>query len=343
MSKTISNAIIFIFIFSLTSCGWLGLRDRSEDYLLSEETAPTVVPVEMDSAGLGQAYPIPQIEIDSGQLSSYEVPRPQAASVNTFEQLVKIQSFDERRWILINIAPGELWPRLRSVLNRSGVPSARAEGSSGLIETVWVTFNSDEENSHRFRFNITPGVQIDSTEISATHNQVARGEEESGQWPTTSDSDQRELDMMTLVANELAEESNFASVSLLAQDIGGSAKVDILSPKVADPYIRMKLGFDRSWASLVYSAERGGFTTIDKNRSQGELFVNYTEASSEEVGFFGRIFGGGKEQDIIEVNYQILVQTVGSDTEVRVVDAKGNSLTRVEALKLLTIVRSNLS
>ena len=149
--------------------------------------------------------------------------------------------------------------------------------------------------------------------------------------------------MMTLVANELAEESNFASVSLLAQDIGGSAKVDILSPKVADPYVRMKLGFDRSWASLVYSAERGGFTTIDKNRSQGVLFVNYTEASSEEAGFFGRIFGGGKEQDIIKANYQILVQTVGSDTEVRVVDAKGSSLTRVEALKLLTILRSNLS
>ena len=342
MSKIISNAIIFIFISSLTSCGWLGLRDRSGDYLLAEETAPTAVPVEMDSAGLGQAYPIPQIEIDSGQLSSYEVPRPQAASVNTFEQLVKIQSFDERD-SLINIAPGELWPRLRSVLNRSGVPSARAEGSSGLIETVWVTFNSDEENSHRFRFNITPGVQIDSTEISAIHNQVARGVEESGQWPTTSDSDQRELDMMTLVANELAEESNFASVSLLAQDIGGSAKVDILSPKVTDPYVRMKLGFDRSWASLVYSAERGGFTTIDKNRSQGVLFVNYTEASSEELGFFGRIFGGGKEQDIIKANYQILVQTVGSDTEVRVVDAKGSSLTRVEALKLLTILRSNLS
>ncbi|MBT5103938.1 MAG: outer membrane protein assembly factor BamC, partial [Porticoccaceae bacterium] len=183
MSKIISNAIIFIFIFSLTGCGWLGLRDRSEDYLLSEETAPTAVPAEMDSAGLGQAYPIPQIKTNSGQLSSYEVPRPQAASVNTFEQLVKIQSFDERRWILINIAPGELWPRLRSVLNRSGVPSARAEGSSGLIETVWVTFNSDQENSHRFRFSITPGVQIESTEISAIHNQVVRGEEESGQWP----------------------------------------------------------------------------------------------------------------------------------------------------------------
>jgi len=311
--------------------------------VLSEDMAPTVVPAEMDSVVLGQAYPIPQIKTNSEQLSSYDVPRPLAASVNTFEQLVKIQSFDERRWVLINIAPGELWPRLRGVLNRSGVPSALAEGSSGIIETVWVTFNSDEENSHRFRFNITPGVQVDSTEITALHNQVVRGSEEDGLWPETSDDDQRELDIMTLVANELAEESNFASVSLLAQDIGGSAKVDILSPQVADPYIRIKLGFDRSWASLVYSSDRGGFTTIDKDRSEGIIFVNFTEASSEEIGFFGKLFGGGKDEDIIKANYQVLMQAVGSDTEIRIVDDSGNGLTRADALRLLTVIRSNLS
>ena len=59
MSKIISNAIIFIFISSLTSCGWLGIRDRSGDYLLAEETEPTAVPVEIDCAGLGQASPGP--------------------------------------------------------------------------------------------------------------------------------------------------------------------------------------------------------------------------------------------------------------------------------------------
>jgi uncharacterized lipoprotein len=86
-----------------------------------------------------------------------------------------------------------------------------------------------------------------------------------------------------------------------------------------------------------------GLQQSTKTGAKAYFFVNYTEASSEEAGFFGRIFGGGKEQDIIKANYQILVQTVGSDTEVRVVDAEGSSLTRVKALKLLTILRSNLS
>jgi outer membrane protein assembly factor BamC len=319
------------------------LKDRSNDYLLSEETERTVIPRELGTSSVGQIYPIPVIDASSEQLVSFEVPRPQPASVNTFEQLVKIQSFDDRRWVLINISPSELWPRLRNVLNRNGVPSAIAQGSSGLIESVWVTFSSDDDNSHRFRFNISPGVQLESTEVAILHSQTVRGEEDTSEWPITSDSDQRELDMLTLIANDLAGVDSFASVSLLAQEIGGVSKVEIISSEVADPFIQMKLGFDRSWASVVYSLERGGFSTIDKNRSEGVFFVNYTEPSSTEVGFFGRLFGGSKDEEIVTANYRVLVESVATDVEIKIVDAEGDSLGRSEALKLLAILRSNLS
>ncbi|CAI8288747.1 MAG: Outer membrane protein assembly factor BamC [Porticoccaceae bacterium UBA1117] len=341
--KIMSAILVILFSANLTSCGWLGLKDRTNDYLLSEETEPTVIPRELSTGSLGQLYPIPAIETSSEQLVSFDVPRPLPASVNTFEQLVKIQSFDEGRWVLINISPSELWPRLRNVLNRNGVPSAVAQGSSGLIETVWVTFSSDDDNSHRFRFTIAPGVQVESTEIAVVHNQAVRGEEDNAAWSSASDSDQRELDMLTLVANDLAGVNDFASVSLLAQDIGGASKVEIISPEIADPFIRIKLGFDRSWASVVYSLERGGFSTIDKNRSDGLFYVNYTEPSNTEVGFFGRMFGGSDDGDIVETNYRVLVEAVGSNVEVKIVDDSGDSVARSEASRLLAILRSNLS
>ena len=341
--KIMSAIVVTFFSANLAGCGWFGLKDRSNDYLLSEETEPTVIPRELSTRSVGQIYPIPAIEVSQEQLVSFEVPRPQPASVNTFEQLVKIQSFDERRWVLINISPSELWPRLRNVLNRNGVPSAMAQGSSGLIETVWVTFSSDDDNSHRFRFNIAPGVQLESTEIAIIHSQAVRGAEDTSEWPVISDSDQRELDMLTLIANDLAGVNNFASVSLLAQDIGGVAKVEIISTEIADPFIRIKLGFDRSWTSVVYSLERGGFSTIDKNRSEGIFFVNYTEPSSTEVGFFGRLFGGGSDEDVITANYRVLVEAEAANVEIKIVDGQGDSLGRTEALKLLAILRSNLS
>lgn len=340
--KSLISALNIVVILGLSGCGWLGLRDRSNDYLLAEETEVTAIPADLDRNVIGQIYPIPEIASQSVELVEFEVPRPQPASVNTFEQLVKIQSLEGRRWILINIPPSEVWPRVRSVLNRSGIPAALAEGSSGIIETVWVKFNSDEDNSHRFRFLISPGVQLNSSEISLLHNQVARSEEEQAQWPQNSDSDQREKDMLSMVAGELAGDNNFASVSLLAQDIGGEPKVAVITPEVADPFIQAKLSFDRAWASVLYSASRGGYALIDQNRSEGILFVNFSDQSDDQPGFFKRWFGGSSEE-ILEVNYRILVQQVGSNVEVRIVGPSSEGLDRAEALRLLNILRNNMS
>jgi len=305
--KSLISALNITVILSLSGCGWLGLRDRSNDYLLAEETEVTTIPAGLDRSVVGQLYPIPQISSESIELAKFETPRPQPASVNTFEQLVKIQSLEGRRWILINIPPGELWPRVRSVLNRSGVPTALAEGSTGIIETVWVKFNTDEDNSHRFRIQISPGIQLNSSEISLLHNQATRAQEEQAEWPQISDSDTREKDMLSLIANELAGDTNFASVSLLAQDIGGEAKVNVVTPEVADPFIQVKLSFDRAWASILYSANRGGFSLIDQNRSEGTLYINYTDLTLDKPGLFSRWFGESTDE-ILEINYRILVQ-----------------------------------
>ena len=340
--KRLISALNIVVILSLSGCGWLGLRDRSNDYLLAEETDVTVVPEGLDSIVLGQIYPVPQIPINNVELIEFDVPRPQPASVNTFEQMVKIQSLEGRRWVLINVPPSEVWPRVRNVLNRNGVPAALADGSKGVIETVWVKFNSDEENSHRFRFQISPGVQLDSAEISALHNQAPRSEEDQAAWQQGSDSDQREQDMLSMIANELADSANYASVSLLAQDIGGDAKVEVVAPEVADPFISAKLSFDRTWASIIYSADRGGFVSIDQNRSEGIIYVNYSDETADEPGFFARWFGGGSDE-ILEVNYRVLVETVGANVEVRIVGAEGQGLNKAEALRLLKVLRSNMS
>ena len=341
--KLISQAMCVLLTVSVSGCGWFGIRDRSQDYLLSEEIEPTQIPSELGASSLGQLYSIPSLEARDEQLTSFDVPRPQPASVNAFEKLVKIQSFDDERWVLINISPSELWPRLRNVLNRNGVPSSRAEGSEGVIETVWVSFSSDEENSHRFSFNVAPGVQVDSTEIRVVHNQASRGKETEAVWPKTSDDDQRELDMLTLIANDLAGADNFASVSLLAQEIGGASKVSIVTPEDASPFIFIRLGFDRSWASVLYSAERGGFTLIDQDRSKGEMLVNFTDPGTEEKGFFSRLFGDSSESKEIVFNYRILLSSSGSDIEVRIVDSDGKNPDSSVILNLLTVLRSNLS
>jgi outer membrane protein assembly factor BamC len=335
---------LVLMCMAVTSCSWLGIEDRSGDYLLSEETQVTVVPESMDGSKLGEIYQIPKLSDDVVPNATPEVPRPQPISVNAFEQLVKIQRIDSKRWILINNSPSELWPRVRNILNRNGIPTATADGSGGVIETIWLDYSSDPENKHRFRFSISPGVQLNSTEITILHQHKPADIDTVSQWPQLSHLDAKEKDMITFLANQLAAQPDYASVSLLARDIGGVSKVEVINPDIADPYILVKLSYDRTWASVNYSASRGGFTLIDHDSAQGLLVVNYSDELLEEKSSgISSWFGGKDNDDIIQANYRILVQEVEASVEVRVVSFDGDSLEKEQALKLLNIFRSNMS
>jgi len=340
MNRIICSLVVYL---TLSGCSWLGIEDRSSDYLNSQEVQLTVVPENLDSDRLGQIYPIPKLAQKLVPDTSSEIPRPQPISVNAFEQLVKIQKIENKRWILVNSSPSKLWPRIRNILNSSGLPTAAVDASAGIIETDWLSYKSDEANKHRFKFMISPGVQINSTEIAIIHQQKLV-DEVIEDWSQSSDTDSKEQDMISFLAGELAATPDFASVSLLAQEIGGSSKVEIINPDAADPFIQVNLDFERTWASINYSAARGGFTLVDRDRSQGQLLVAYRSELEEDSEGILSWFGFGADADVmVEASYRILVQDTGNTIEIRLVSIDGDSLDRAQALKLLNIVRSNMS
>lgn len=338
--------VLAVTTTTLSGCGMFGddgmFRNRSEDYRHAVEMPPMVVPEELDSDTVGQLYPIPPIP-ETNVLEEFDsVPRPQPLSVNSIEEVIKIQQLSGERWILSNRDPSEIWPRVRNILNRSGIPTAKAEASQGILETVWLEFKGDDAYNHRYRFYIQPGVQVKSTEIKVLHDQVGKDVESRVAWPDQSADDAREKDMVEILANALAGDATSGTVSLLAQSIGGEQKVEFVTPSVADPYLLMKLDVERAWASLAYSLGRGGFTTIDQDQSAGTFYVNYTApGEDDEPGFFDRMLGRG--DDVLKVNYQVKLGKSDDGAQIRVMDKDGNGLERSEAIKLLKSIRANLS
>lgn len=334
---------------ALSGCGLFDddgmFRNRSKDYLVAEEMPPIVVPEELDREAVGQLYPIPAVAETAILDESGEVPRPMPLSESNLEEVVKIQSLGDERWILSNRSPSEVWPRIRNILNRSGIPTARAEASEGVLETGWLEFKDDDSHNHRYRFYIQPGVQVNSTEVKLLHDQASKDSETETQddWPEASVDGERESQMIEIMANAMAGEAGAGSVSMLAQGIGGEQKVDFVTPKVADPYLLMHLDYERAWASVSYSLGRGGFSTIDQNQSEGVFYVNYTPEDQEEPGFFGRLLTFGGDDDKVAVNYQVLLTRAEDGIQVRVVDSERSGIPRNEAIRLLTIVRANLS
>lgn len=341
----LKSALIVLITLSLTACGVF--RSSGNDYLKAEETAPIAVPAGKDNSSIGQIYVIPPIESTVVSSKEFELPRPRPVSANIFEETVKIQSFGGESWILINKPPTEIWPRLRNILNRSAIPSQRVDAATGVIETGWVNFKDDENTSHRFRFTIEPGIPLESSEVRILQTQTPAGSEQSeqaGVWPESDSQDPaREQEMIKLIANSLASDISSGTVSLLAQSIGGETKVEIVTPKVADPYVVIRLDFDRAWASVLYSLSRGGFSVTDQNRLAGEISVKYQpETEEEEPGFFSRLFSFGKKAESGET-YLVLVSSVERGVEVRIAEEDKTGLGKEMAAELLKIIRSNLS
>ena len=82
---------------------------------------------------------------------------------------------------------------------------------------------------------------------------------------------------------------------------------------------------------------------MDRDRSQGHLLVAYSSELQEEAGGFLNWLGFGDENDVVRASYRILVQDTGNAIEIRLVRMDGDSLERALTLKLLNIVRSNMS
>lgn len=325
------------------------IRNRSNDYLYSDEIPEMEVSEDKDDTAVGELYVIPEIPIAGSQATTFNVPRPQPPSENLFEESVKIQAFDGKRWISINKPPAEVWPRLRNILTRSGVPTTRTDAPSGILETGWLQFKDDINNSHRFRFTIVPGVGVKSTEIQLTQMEAVSGSENSmSGWPESSMSDNKEEEFTKIVANALASDINSGSVSLLAQNIGGESKVEVVTPETEAPYIAMGLGYDRAWASVMDSLSLGGFSVIDQNQSEGVVLVDFND--TPEVDDDGTLFGlissflnEDKEHEVKVLEYKVKVIQGGKSIEVRITERNDTVLDPLLAIKLLKVIRANLS
>jgi outer membrane protein assembly factor BamC len=372
---------------SLSGCGLFfgeegAFRNRDGDYLKADNIPPLVLPPGKKSEAMGELYPIPPITAtDFGfdpNADDYEVPRPMPLSANLTQENVKIQRVGSESWILLNAAPGEVWPRVRNFLNVNTLAVSKADISRGIIETSWLQFKTDLSTYDRYRLQIDQGVQPETTEIHITHMSVPVAEKPAADmgWPRRSVNPEREKWMLDELAATLASETAEGGTSLLAQAIGGSVKA-ALGVSGNEPVMTIKLDRLRTFATLTYAAKRDGFTTFDQDIESGIYYVHYQNPEDAKPGWIKRLFRIGTESKTPTTPYSLeqiktnmltgeefnkaprsdrkketalpnapgfLIVVTGSSNnfEVRVRDPYGKRLAPHEARELLTVLRRNL-
>ena len=342
-----AHGLLAALLASVAGCGYIvgdkGLfRDSSGDYRRAEEQPPMQLPPGRRTESIAEIYAIPEVTGEPAPPGANGVPRPAPLVAASADQLVRIQRLGEASWVLVAIAPGQLWPQLRSFRAAANIDIARMDARAGISESTYLDLQGQTRPA-RFRFRVERGVQRGNSELHVL--QMYQVSED--RWPSQSDDVELEGEMLRGVAQFIANSADTAPVSMMAeQSISAAARVALVDADGGDAYISLELPFDRAWASLARSLELSGFEITDRNRSTGEYYVSYRGDPEEEGGGWFSWFGGGDEDRHPAQDLPLLVtlqQVRDGQMEIRLRPEQADGkLEEDDRRSLLVLIKGNI-
>lgn len=344
--STARVALLIAGVLSLSGCGAIfgdsGIfRDRAQDYKKAPQVPVVTVPPGKDTQTLREIYVIPQIEDKVVLEGEFEVPRPAPLVAGAGADVVRIQKLGDDSWALISLAPGQVWPQVRSFLSAAGMQVARVDARAGLIESTWLTLEGKSLPS-RFRFRMEQGVQRGTSELHVLQMNKGRGED----WPRNSDDLPQEEEMLRAVAQYLADVADSSPVSMIAeQGLSAGGKISLQERADGRTYIQLGLPFDRAWASLGLALEKSSFEITDKDRSRGVYYARFIGSrDAEEAGWFDWLWGEDENPLVGEI-FTVSTAREADDLIAISLQPENDELDfgRREEQDLLTLIKGNIN
>ncbi|MBQ13067.1 MAG: outer membrane protein assembly factor BamC [Gammaproteobacteria bacterium] len=323
---------IFITIFLvafLSGCNYLTgddgmFRDRGGDYLEAAVIPDMAIPNELDSFTLDQLYVIPeQLAIVVEEFDGTPRPRPLAARM---QEGVRIQSFAERSWIVIDATPSQVWPLVRDYWTELQINLDYENPIEGTLETAWLEVDNETAIRNKYRLTIEPGLHSGYSEIYVLHLALSRQEEipASIDWPEASNSADQEDRVMTSMSQYLADRNDIyqaSSSSLLAGSIAAASKANFIEDDQGKRILELRMGYDRAWALVGTALETAEIAILDINREESVFSVQYSGVNEEDdgPGFIRRVFSfglGSSDEEVVGLDFRVLLQETESSINV---------------------------
>lgn len=336
----------------LQSCGYImGDRgffpDRKSEYLSSPVAPPMQVPGGLDDFTLVEMFPIPENVSRDGVY--YETPPPPKSLDSRARDGVVIQSFTERRWILIGATPGQVWPRIRDFWATAQVNLDREDAVRGIMETQWLEIDG-QDSRQKYILRIEPGLHPGNSEVYIVNVDEARLT--SGFLPRAVESSHNpevEELMLNALSVYLADRTDLyraSSVSLLAGSIEMQSKSRIVCDNAGDLVLELDIDYDRAWGQIGQSMSTARLDIIESVRNEGHYKVIFSGREQEdEPGFLSRLFRRGDDGALREAVFTVHLEE--TDTTIRVsaspaADLPIDAAQRLRA-ELIQVISENLS
>jgi outer membrane protein assembly factor BamC len=347
---------------------------RKIDYKKSEAANALAIPPDLSAVDRDDELMVPDIApASTATYSDYARERngavPLAAShdpkVLSVPQNVQLHREGKLLWLVVDGEPDTHWAKIKKFFEDNGFTLAVDNPQIGVLETAWAENRADipqdvirrtigkvfealysAATRDQYRVRVERGRQAGTSEIYLTH----RGMQEVSQgdnfvWVPRPSEPELEAEMLKRLMLSLGIQEE------RAQTVAGQALQPAEQPKIArlgkdagQAWIDITEDFPQAWRLTGVALDRTGFTVEDRNRSQGIYYVrSVASAVSGEKGLLDKLAFWRSAEKYQSRELRFSVATVGTASQVRVLDKDGNPIAAEYAEQLLNLLLDNLN
>ena len=303
--------------------GIFGIGSDPDTYRDARILPPMEIPPDLDSYTIDALYVIPDSPVIAGQPFADDIPLPKPIETRRREGVV-IQNLGDRRWIVIDATPAQVWPLVRDFWSQLNLELDVADPGLGTMETSWLEATNSPDTRQKYRVVIEPGLHSGSSEISVKHLQNMRTQPIpiTVEWPEDSDSTELEQQILTAISQYLADRNDIyqaSTASLLAGTIEGARKANLVENSGGSPALELRIDYDRAWVQIRQALNNADVEIVDSNRDNAVFNVRFAGVvrAPPERGFVGRLFGGSSdEQELVLRDFTLRLQRNGDSISV---------------------------
>ena len=284
-----------VLLLILAGCVSDPSKQSRNAYLLEEEDN-TLSEVIEDITILLDLYPI-NGEIDKDKLS-YELQRPRQFFSSGSNNEIRLHKLGQIRWLYVESLPSSVWPILNQYIENENDLSIRiSDPDEGVIETE--IFNRKDKEV-KYRFKVEHGIRQASTELFFT--ELVKQEND---WAIL-DNDNSEADeFLRKLLDYFSSATVSQGTSLVALNLNQGRKSEVINTNDGKSYIKLSIGFARTWAALNRALKEAAINVKDLNREEGYVLINY--GLPEEEGILARLRKSEPKE------YKIIVRSSSED------------------------------
>ena len=285
----------FILLLILVSCVSDPSKQSRNAYLLEEEDN-TLSEVIEDITILLDLYPI-NGEIDKEKLS-YELQRPRQFFSSGSNNEIRLHKLGQIRWLYVESLPSSVWPILNQYIENENDLSIRiSDPDEGVIETE--IFNRKDKEV-KYRFKVEHGIRQASTELFFT--ELVKQEND---WDILDNDNSEADDFLRKLLDYFSSATVSQGTSLVALNLNQGRKSEVINTDDGKSYIKLSIGFARTWAALNRALKEAAISIKDLNREEGYVLINY--GLPEEEGILARLRKSEPKE------YKIIVRSSSED------------------------------